>query len=105
MVRVVAMALMAFVALWCVCDLRQPAMAAMAEQDCFAPVCKDQIACGQVGEPRISSGPVGHVVVLPATVDTNPLIAKAEAQVVVPSPTRIAWQSVVRLGPRSPPAS
>lgn len=105
MSRVVTMAVMVVVALSCVVGFVQPAMAAAGGQNCLGPGCQDQIACGQPAQPQASSGSSVQAAVLPATVGAGPALERIETPAIGPPPIRVAWQSVARLAPRSPPAA
>ena len=105
MSRVVAMAVMVVVALSCVVGFVQPAMAAAGGQNCLGPGCQDQITCGQPAQAKASSGSSVQAVALPATVGPGPAPERTETPAIGPPPIRVAWQSVARLAPRSPPAA
>lgn len=105
MSRVVAMAVMVVVALSCVVSFVQPVMAAAGAQNCLGPGCQDQIACGQPAQPQASSGSSVQAVALPATVGAGPVLERTETPAIGPPPIRVAWRSVARLAPRSPPAA
>ena len=104
MSRVATMAVMVVVALSCVVGFVQPAMAAGGGQDCLGPGCQDQISCGQPAQPQASSGSSVQPVALPAAVGAGPAPERTEPPAIGPPPIRVAWQSVARLAPRSPPA-
>jgi hypothetical protein len=105
MSRVVAIALMAVVGLLCVGDRAQPAMVVAGGQDCFGPGCEDQISCGQPAQPQASSRSSIQVVALLAAVEAGPTLERTETPAVGPPPISVAWQSIGRIAPRSPPAA
>lgn len=103
--RVVAMILVAAIALLCVGDLADATMAAADGHDCFGSACQDQISCGQPAPPRISSAFTGHLLALPAAVEAIPALEKSGPWAAGPPLVRAAWQSVLPLAARSPPAA
>lgn len=103
--RHVAVTLMAAIALSCVGDLVKPEMATAGGQDCFGSACQDQISCGQPAPPQVSSGPTGHVVALPATVEAGTAPEKTETPPAGRLLARAAWPPVAPFPPRSPPAA
>ncbi len=101
----VAVLLLAVIVAVCLVDLAGATMAVAAGQNCFGPVCEDQLACGQPAQPQASWGTSGRLVAVPTAVEAPSAPEKTATLAQVSPRARLARQPVAPLAPRSPPAA
>jgi hypothetical protein len=103
-VRACVLLLVALVVV-CAADLTSPVMAMADGGPSVGSACETQVACGQPGQPQVSSGFPIQFVFVALPVSEERLVAPVEtgARTVDRSPSRLPWKSLGPLAPRSPP--